>query len=513
MHTLLYQITAFLAISFTLSGVSYGQSCVGGFNDSIDSLTVYITNTATGGYDVIDYDMGDGTYYTGIPNPTHTYTGEGFYEVCQFIYDTLTFMCFDYQCDTLVIGDPTCMANFWWFPDGLDVEFYANAFGTYDSLVWDFGDGSVSNDTFPIHTYSSVGTYTACLSLYDTSGSICDSVCYPIYVDSSSCSADFTYSANGLTVDFTNLSSGGYNSVSWDFGDGFGFSEDEDPQYTYLFAGTYEVCLFIIDTLTFQCFDEVCMEITVTAGGGGSGCEADFDYETSALFIECTDQSTGNYVTTIWDYGDGSTPTLDDFHTYDQPGTYDVCLTVGNLIPFCLDQTCKEVTVTEITCFPDFIYSYNPNTNVFNFANTTTQGDYDAVQWSFGDGNTSSFANPSYSYNIPGEYEVCLTTFKDSNLCGQACKMISVFPLGIDEAGVAGIRVFPNPSNGEFVLDRGNAQGVVQISLLDLAGRELARQVSNRKIVELNYHVSAGAYLLQVRDEFGGAQVVRVVVE
>ncbi len=511
MRPLLTSITLLLAISFAQPTLSFGQ-CSGGYTDSIDSLTIYITNQATGAYDVIEYDFGDGSYVTGVPNPVHTYSQEGFYEVCQIVYDTTSFICFDFQCDTFIFGNATCMANFWWFPDGLDVEYYNASLGAYDSLSWDFGDGSYSNDTMPIHSFSSPGTYTTCLSLFDSAGSMCDSACFQVYVDSSSCEADFSYSANGLTVGFTNQSSGNYNSQFWDFGDGFGTSNQANPSYTYFVAGSYQVCLTIFDTLTWTCYDEVCIDVTVTSGGGG-GCEASYYYETSELTIECTNTSTGNILTSIWDYGDGSTPTVDESHTFDGPGTYDVCLTVGNIIPFCLDQYCESVTVYDFNCVPSFNFSFDTSTNVFSFQNTTTSPNVTSILWEFGDGNTSTFANPSYTYNVPGTYEVCLNTYDESNLCGIACKEVNVYPLGVREAADLDIKIFPNPSDGNFLLERGNALGTIQIILRDLQGRELSRQLSNKRFIALHYDVPAGAYLLQLTDEAGVELVKRVVVQ
>ena len=64
MRPLLTSITLLLAISFAQPTLSFGQ-CSGGYTDSIDSLTIYITNQATGAYDVIEYDFGDGSYVHG----------------------------------------------------------------------------------------------------------------------------------------------------------------------------------------------------------------------------------------------------------------------------------------------------------------------------------------------------------------------------------------------------------------------------------------------------------------
>lgn len=60
-----------------------------------------------------------------------------------------------------------------------------------------------------------------------------------------SVNANFGASANGLTVTFTNQSSGA-TTYSWDFGDG-GSSTDENPEYTYAAEGTYSVSLTVSD--------------------------------------------------------------------------------------------------------------------------------------------------------------------------------------------------------------------------------------------------------------------------
>lgn len=59
--------------------------------------------------------------------------------------------------------------------------------------------------------------------------------------------ADFTFNAPNylFTYDFTNTSTGGVDSVLWDFGDGVGTSTDLDPSYTYGLAGAFEVTLIV----------------------------------------------------------------------------------------------------------------------------------------------------------------------------------------------------------------------------------------------------------------------------
>ena len=501
-----------LFVSVTSVSSSIAQFCAGGYSDSIDVNTVYFTNQATGSYNWIAYDYGDGVFELYVSNPVHTYPGAGIYEACQIIQDTITGFCFDFVCDTLYIGGATCMADFDYFPDGLNVEFYDYSFGVIDSIVWDFGDGTTSNVPNPIHTYSLVGTYTACLSLFDSSGSMCDSVCYPVFVDTVGCEADFDFSTNGLTADFVNQSMGNFNEVFWDFGDGFGSSQDISPSYTYFLAGTYTVCLDIYDNFG-SCFDGICFDVTLTDGGGGGACDADFEYTTDQLSIECTDLSSGLILTSFWDFGDGSTPGIDPNHAYVQPGTYEVCLTVGNIFPFCFDTYCESVTVNEFTCEPSFKFTRDAN-NLYSFTNTTTVGNVTSVLWEFGDGNTSTFAGPSYTYNAPGSYEVCLTTYDGENACGVICQDVNVFPLGVSDIKSRSFSIYPNPSDGSFELSNASASGNLKITLYDLSGRVIAnRAVSNAStMVSLNYDVPAGIYMLDLDADNGAGETFRLII-
>jgi len=50
----------------------------------------------------------------------------------------------------------------------LNVSFTDTSTGTPDEWYWDFGDGDISNEQNPIHTYLSAGNYTACLTVSDT---------------------------------------------------------------------------------------------------------------------------------------------------------------------------------------------------------------------------------------------------------------------------------------------------------------------------------------------------------
>ncbi|GAB4381853.1 MAG: hypothetical protein Kow0075_13640 [Salibacteraceae bacterium] len=484
-------------MALAMIGTEAAAQCQAGFTHAVSGLTVQFTNQASGSYNYIEYYFGDGNSSQYVANPVHTYADSGIYEVCQFIMDTVTFNCFDYKCDTLYLGNVTCQAAFYPFINGLNVEVYNESLGMYDSLWFDFGDGYGTDSSIASHTYSSPGTYTICLSLFDSAG-MCDSVCYQIPVDSNSCEADFSYSANGLTVSFTDQSIGNYNAVFWDFGDGIGNSESPNPTYTYVLPGTYEVCLFVYDSVWFGCQSEYCETITVTAGG--AVCKAGYKYEAEELQVKFTNYSTGSIALNTWDFGDGSAPSFDanPTHKYAAAGTYTVCLTVANAIPFCVDQYCEDITVHEFTCEPSFTWSFNQQ-NGYTFVNTTTVGNFNSVLWEFGDGNTSTFPNPTYYYNVPGTYKVCLSTFDNDNLCGITCEEVGVYPLGVASPGqLAGVRVAPNPMSGtaEIIFPDHDDWDV---HICDMSGREVfTASALQSASLRFSFSMAEGVYVMKI---------------
>jgi len=88
----------------------------------------------------------------------------------------------EYQQDSL------CQA--YWEIIGIDqegdiVNLWNGSYGNNLSYLWDFGDGTTSNDPYPTHQYAEDGTYMVCLTVFEGNGgalnytsTYCDTISY-----------------------------------------------------------------------------------------------------------------------------------------------------------------------------------------------------------------------------------------------------------------------------------------------------------------------------------------------
>src|SRR5256885_11049301 len=164
--------------------------------------------------------------------------------------------------------------------------------------------------------------------------------------------ANFTYSASGLTVSFTDTStdSGGtIGSHAWNFGDGV-TSSATNPTHTYAAGGTYSVTETVTDSSNGSPSSKT-SAVTVSASGGTP--TANFTYTISGLTVNFTDTSTdsgGSIGMHSWNFADGSTSTAaNPSHTYASAGTYSVSETVYDSVNNRSSTKTVSITVTAST--------------------------------------------------------------------------------------------------------------------------------------------------------------------
>lgn len=267
---------------------------------------------------------------------------------------------------------------------------------------------------------------------------------------SAQCTASFTMTQQtATTVVFTNTSTGNFANVSWYFGDG-STSTAANPTHTYA-PGIYGVCLTIWDSLN-GCQSYMC-DTLVIAGTGG--CLAYFSPNNlSNNMIYFDNMSVGTNATFFWNFDDGNTSTLaNPIHTFQQPGSYTVCLTVTTGTG-CTNSYCVGIFIQNGSpCVADFNFTMQSGTTVA-FSNSSS-GNYSNMYWNFGDGNSSTSSNPTHTFS-PGTWLTCLTIYDSLNGCQSTfCDSITINGSGNCVAGfvpnIQGNNVqFINTSTGFF---------------------------------------------------------------
>ncbi|MBN1166435.1 MAG: PKD domain-containing protein, partial [Methanospirillaceae archaeon] len=384
-------------------------------------LTVSFTDLSTGSPISWTWDFGDETG-SSEQNPVHTYETANLYTVTLTVTNSQGADTLEMEDYISVSGDvPPPAAVFTADPRTgdapLTVQFTDMSPGTPRWWLWKFGDGDSSTEKNPVHTYSQTGSYDVYLKVGNSGGA--DSTLMPGFITvtgTGTIVADFSgtpvYGEKPLTVQFTDLSTGGPTMWAWDFGDG-GTDMIADPLHTYTEAGIYSVTLtassqYGSDTITKTGY------ITVIEQGG---IVADFSGTPTCgekpLTVQFTDLSTGSPTMWAWDFGDGGTAMVADPHyTYTEAGIYTVTLTASSQITG-TDTIVKAgyITVTEQGgIVADF--SGSPTTGeaplTVQFTDTST-GTPTMWAWNFGDGGTAMVANPAHTYTGEGVYTVSLT--------------------------------------------------------------------------------------------------------
>lgn len=162
------------------------STCGAGFQYTLSnnsaSFSSSVTGTAPFAY---SWDFGDNSTGTSA-NPVHTYNTNGNYNACLTITDATG--CTSTFCDAVTIGsgNGNCSASFTSTATATGLTQFtsslSNPAGAPYTYAWDFGDGGTGTTANPAHTYTSSGTFVACLTVTSTSGctdTYCDSVFVP----------------------------------------------------------------------------------------------------------------------------------------------------------------------------------------------------------------------------------------------------------------------------------------------------------------------------------------------
>ncbi len=158
---------------------------------------------------------------------------------------------------------------------------------------------------------------------------------------------------------------------------------------------------------------------------------ANFTFTTSGLTATFTDTSTdsdGTIASRSWNFGDGTTSTLTNpTKTYAASGTYSVVLTVTDNVGATSTRT-TAVTVVAPNAPPvaNFTFTTSGLTATFTDTSTDSDGSIASRSWNFGDGTTSTAANPVKTYAGSGTYSVTLTVTDNSGATNARTSSVTV---------------------------------------------------------------------------------------
>lgn len=380
----------------------------------------FIFSNESFGFTDWNWILPDGTTSTQDPL-TLTFPSPGEY-IVTIATSNDTSGCVDLDIDTVnvtqIMADFTATNTEGCAP--LDVEITDQSI---DAVSWEYylGDGAYSQEQNPTNTYTEIGTYSITQVVTDVNGCT-DSITLSDVATVTGSLIDFgidtMFGCETLSVQFEDLTAppGTVSDWLWDFGDG-NTSTDPSPLHVYQDAGVYHPTLTITDdggctsflpypdSVNYIPYPQPAFTVNTTIGCMGQP-------------FTFTNNSNGNAVSFLWNFGDGGTSTEENpIYSYQAEGTYSVTLTAFN--PNQCDSSITEINLINIS-HPDADFSAFPT---FAFCppllvSFTDLSSIDAVSWlwDFGDGSSSNFQNPSHIYTESGLFSISLIV-TNSNGC------------------------------------------------------------------------------------------------
>jgi PKD repeat protein/photosystem II stability/assembly factor-like uncharacterized protein len=425
-----------------------------------DALNVSFSNKVEGEVSDFFWTFGDGNTST-LANPTHTYSGPGFYTV-RLAARNNSNTCMDVSVQFIQVGNTDCRSSFSYEIDPADnsVKFTDESKGMIDYYYWEFGDGTFSVLQNPEKTYKKPGIFIVGETVIDNTSGCIDFSYQPVQSGEVDCSADFIsyIDSSSHTGYFTNRVMGESTALLWSFGDGR-FSTQDNPVHVFPGQGIYSTGLNTYD------FNSGCMDYyqeMLIIGGLGIDCEADFAYilDPSDPEVIFNNRSVGDIVGSVWNFGDGSenSQESDPVHTYLKGGYYNVCLSVINSSGI-RNMSCKWVLVSGSAlndCRADFIFNIDSANLKVNFVDKSF-GEVNKYTWDFGDSKSDSIStsqNPVHSYNEKGYYLVQLTAENTTTGCiSEEYKLLNVADLQVLKASFSYKALDPDKKLSGYPVD------------------------------------------------------------
>jgi gliding motility-associated-like protein len=399
------------------------------------------------------WNFGDGTPPSTDQNPTHTFTGNGqYYTVRLEITDATG--CADSVIQTKYIHIQKPIASFL-LEDSVGICRPLQALFTptgkyYDSLYWNFGDGTTSNLDTTAHFYNDYGVDTKnyafqVMLILQGDGGCRDTATRNVYLykpDDPGFPFEFTpkSACDSVPASFT-FTPPPYTSYSVFFGDGaVDSSGSQTPTHTYHDLGTYNPQLALSDAS--GCIVgrnngsvKVLGAVPIYSPDKRDLCDA------GTVNFQGIVISNDGQTSLTWDFGDGtppltdptptgtpSDPFLSQSHTYTQPGLRLASLKVTT------NSGCNDTYIDSVHIWqtPHPLISTDGSlcTGLIQFRGGLTTPDADSVSWSwtFSQGAASTAKDPLLRF-VSGPLTAHLKTSVDFGCNDTISQTVLILPL------------------------------------------------------------------------------------
>lgn len=204
----------------------------------------------------------------------------------------------------------------------------------------------------------------------------------------------------------------------------------------------------------------------------------------------------------------GSDPTTIKFNFSLFPGEADY---VRQVVLLNVYNKLNKFFVGDYAPDANFTYTVAGKTATFNSSTSNYVGNYD---WSFGDGGTSSLANPVHTYAAPGTYTVRLIG-DDCQTKDTTTQSVTVTSTGSVQhfSALNTIKIYPNPSSSVLNLESNFSMTDIQLTISNMMGAVVMSNINfEHKPVNIE-GLASGVYLVQIKDVQTGESITRKFVK
>ena|GEM_PF-1511385 len=319
------------------------------------------------------------------------------------------------------------------------------AWGSIDSLYWDFGDGQVDTGwTIPQIVYASAGPNS--VQLVGVSDYGCRDTMYKIRVAHPRVSPQiqanyfdhcFSFHAFSLDASGSQIPWGSIADYQWNLEDGASLNGIQPAAYSFATPDSFDVRL--ITTSNYGCIDTVYSEVVVHPQPISailynedqhclSGNNFRFDATTSTI-------PTGSISKYAWYYGDGNTgnTALIPNKIYATNGSYVLKLRIESALG-CGDSSFHPIIIypqmkPAIQIIDSFVCVRGNYFDINASSSSIPYGSIQAYQWNFDDGNTQNGVNIGVkNFSYYDTFNIKLKTISDKACSDSIYRKIIVYP-------------------------------------------------------------------------------------